>query len=276
MKHSIDFGPRLVATPTGLLRGVVLVRPSPEIESAKPLPGEPGSIYPRALEQHAVLASTLQYFGVETIVIDARGPDPLEPSAGDAAIAFEDGAVMMRLSSLSRRSEVDRMESEFARIDVPLAGHIAAPGLLDGNDVILAGETAFVGVGSRGNELGRQGFAGIARSHGFRVVEVKLADDVPALRAVASAISPTTIILGTDKVEVAAFAGFHTILLERGEAQAAGVLVLDERHVLADIRYRTALATMRRAGIAVEAIDLYEFGKLGITPSMLTLVLRRE
>jgi hypothetical protein len=33
---------------------------------------------------------------------------------------------------------------------------------------------------------------------------------------------------------------------------------------------------MRRAGITVEAIDLYEFTKLGLTPSMLTLALRRE
>ena len=70
---------------------------------------------------------------------------------------------------------------------------------------------------------------------------MKLADGVPALRAVAGAISPDTIVLGSDKVDLAAFAGFRTILLERGESQAAGVLVLDERHVLADIRYRTAL-----------------------------------
>jgi dimethylargininase len=276
MTHRVDFGPRLVATPTGLLRAAILVRPAPAIESAKPLPGEPGSVYTRALEQHDVLASTLRYFGVETIATAPRGPDPFETSAGDAAIAFEDGAVMMRLSALSRRSEVDRMESEFARIDVPLAGHITAPGLLDGNDVVLVGETAFVGVGPRGNELGRRGFAGIASARGFRVVEVKLADDAPALRAVAGAVSPDTIVIGADKVDITAFAGFRTIVLERDEAQAAGVLVLDERHVLADIRYRTALGTMRRAGIAVEAIDLYEFGKLGITPSMLTLVLRRE
>ena len=38
----------------------------------------------------------------------------------------------------------------------------------------------------------------------------------------------------------------------------------------------TALSIMRRAGITVEAIDLYEFTKLGLTPSMLTLALRRE
>ena len=54
------------------------------------------------------------------------------------------------------------------------------------------------------------------------------------------------------------------------------MLALDERHVIAEIRYRTALASMRRAGITVEALDLYEFTKLGITPSMLALALRRE
>jgi hypothetical protein len=33
---------------------------------------------------------------------------------------------------------------------------------------------------------------------------------------------------------------------------------------------------MRRAGIAVESIDLYEFSKIGITPSMLVLSLKRD
>ena len=57
---------------------------------------------------------------------------------------------------MSRRAEADRMQAEFARLDVPLAGHIAGPGLLDGSDVMLAGKTAFVGVGARGNDVGRE------------------------------------------------------------------------------------------------------------------------
>jgi hypothetical protein len=93
---------------------------------------------------------------------------------------------------------------------------------------------------------------------------------------VATAVAKDTIVIGSDKADITAFAGFKTIVLERGEEYAAGVLCLDERHVLADIRYRTALSTMRRAGIAVESIDLYDFTKLGLTPSMLALVLRRE
>ncbi|HXO17755.1 MAG TPA: hypothetical protein VN909_06255 [Candidatus Dormibacteraeota bacterium] len=275
-RRDVVFGPRLVGTPTGRLQAAVLVKPSPNIENATPLAGEPGSVYGRALEQHAILCSTLEYFGVQTTAIAPRGPDPYEQCAADAAVAFEDGAVMMRLSALSRRGEVDRMEAEFAHIDVPLAGHITAPGFLGGNDVVLAGETAFVGVGSRGNELGRGGFAKIASAHGYRVVEVKLADGVPALRTVASAVASDTIVLAAEKVDTAAFDGFRIIAVDAAEAQAAGVLALGERHVLAEIRYRTALATMRRAGITVEAIDLYEFTKLGVTPSMLTLVLRRE
>jgi dimethylargininase len=274
--HNVGFGPRLVATPTGRLRAALLVRPSPEIETAVPLIGEPGAVYAWALEQHHVLRTTLEYFGVEVTVVDARGPDPYETSIGDAAVVFEDGAVLMRPTALPRRAEVDRLQTEFAMIDVPLAGHVTAPGLLDGNDVLLAGGTAFVGIGSRGNQLGRSGFAQLARAHGYRVVEVKLAEGVPALRAVAGAVGKNTILLGADKVDMEAFSGFRTIALELGESQAAGVLPLGDGHVLADLRFRTGLWTMRRAGITVEAIDLYEFTKLGLTPSMLTLALRRE
>lgn len=275
-QHGVSFGPRLVATPTGQLRAVLLVKPSIAIENAATLIGEPGAVYARALEQHDVLRKTLEYFGVHTTVVEPRGVDPYEPSAGDTAVAFEDGAALMRLTGLSRRAEVDRMGAEFARMDVPLAGSIAAPGLLDGNDILLAGGTAFVGIGPRGNELGRSGFAHLARAHGYRVVEVRLGAGVPALRAVAGAVATDTIVLGKGKADPRAFAGFRTILLELGEAQAAGVLPLGERHVLADLRFRTALSAMRRAGITVEAIDLYEFTKLGLTPSMLTLALRRE
>ena len=275
-KHAVHFGPRLIGTPTGTLRAAVLVKPSRAIEKIKPRQGEPGAVAAWALEQHAILCKTLEYFGVETIVLPAHGDDGYETAAADAAVAFEDGAMVMRPSAMSRRAEADRMTAEFSRIDVPLAGHIAAPGLLDGGDVLLAGETAFVGSGNRGNALGRSGFSQVATAHGYRVVEVALAPGVPALRSVASAISKDTIVLAADKVDHTAFAGFKTIVLERGEDLGAGVLALGDHHVIADLRYRTALTTMRRAGLVVEGLDLYEFCKIGVTPSMLALALKRD
>jgi len=177
----IGFGPRLVENPTGALRSAILVKPNAAIERVRPLSGEPGAIYERACEQHNVLRSTLEYFGVDTISFESHVGDAYEISAGDAAVALRDGVVLMRPTAMSRRAEADRMQSEFACIDVPIAGHIQGPGLLDGNDVILAGERAFVGAGSRGNDVGREGFARLAAAHGYRVVEVKLAPGVPAL-----------------------------------------------------------------------------------------------
>ncbi len=126
-------------------------------------------------------------------------------------------------------------------LDVPLAGHIERPGLLDGNDVVLAGETAFVGVGARGNALGRGGFAQSRARTAIASSRSPSLPGVPALRAVASAVAKDTVVLAGDKVDRGRIRGFQTIVLERGEEQGAGVLCLDDRHVLADIRYRTAL-----------------------------------
>jgi N-dimethylarginine dimethylaminohydrolase len=290
---SVRFGPRLVTQPTANLRAALVVRPSIAIADAKPLQGEPSAICARALNQHDVLVRTLNYCGVETIVLDGNSvkSDPLDCAVANAAVVFEDGAFMMRPTEMARRGAVENLETEFTRIDVPLAGHIVAPGLLDGGDILLAGEVAFVGVraanggiganvglGSHGNAIGRNGFSQVARAHGYRVVEVPMRAGVPSLRLVAGALARDTIVASTDSVDVAAFKneGFKIVALERGEDLAAGVLTLGERHVLADVRYPTALARMRKAGVTVEAIDLYDFMKVGITPSLLALALKRD
>jgi len=275
-KDAIHFGPRLVASPTGTLRAAALVRPAASIEKAAGMPGEPGAVYARALDQHDVLRKTLEYCGVQTVVFESRGDDAFESAAGDAAVAFDDGVLITRPTSMSHRAQADRIQAELAVLEVPIVGHISPPGLLDGNDVLLAGGTAFVGVNSRGNAIGRSGFARIAQAHGYRVVEVALAESATSLRSVASAVAKDTIVVSADKVDLAAFNGFNTIVLERGEDCAAGVLTLGERHVIANVRYRTSLARMRKAGIVVEGIDLYDFEKIGITPSMLVLALKRD
>lgn len=266
----------MAGTPTGKLRSALLVRPSLTIESASPIQGEPGAVLERALEQHKILVKTLGYFGVETIVRESGGDDPYESAAADSGIAFEDGVLLMRQTSMNARANAERLRDECALMDAPLIGEIAAPGLLDGGDVMLIGHTAFVGAGSRGNAIGRSGFSAVAGAHGYDVVEVKYASDVPSLRSVVAAVAKDTVVLAPDKVDVDAFSSFKRIALERGEALAAGVLCLGEHHVIADVRYRTALSAMRKAGIVVEGIDLYDFEKVGITPGMLALALKRD
>lgn len=258
------------------MRSAVVVRPSLRIEKAVPSDGEPGTVFARAAEQHEILVRTLRYFGVSVRVLEAMGDDPYRCAVLDNAVVFENGAVLMRPTSMSRRPEVDRLAAEFAKIDVPLAGRVAAPGLLDGSDVLLAGSTAFIGVGRRGNSIGRAGFAEVARSQGYDAIEVALSPTARSLRNVVSAVGPETIVIARDAADPEPFASFRTIVLERGESLGAGVLCIGDRHAIASVRYRTALARMRRAGITVEGIDLYDFEKIGLTPSELVLPIRRD
>jgi N-dimethylarginine dimethylaminohydrolase len=259
------------------LRAALLVAPAPAIATARPLQGEPSANYERAKLQLEILTKTLKFYGCEVTVLAPHGDEAFASAAGDVAVTFEDGVALMRPAALSRRPEIERMEHEFGRLDIPMAGHLVAPGVLGGNDVLLAGNTAFVAVSKRSNALGRAGFAQIARAHGFAPVEVRVSESVPALRAVASAVASDAVVLAAQHVDRAPFAkaGFKTIVLEHGEDLGAGVLAIGEHHVLADVRYSRSVNLLRRSGIHVEAIDLYDFGKIGITPAMLAIPLKR-
>lgn len=277
MTQTASYGPRLAAHPTGALRAAVLVAPAPAIENARPLQGELNAIYPRARAAQEIFAKTLRYFGCEVTILEGAGSDPYASAVVDAAVVFENGAVVMRPSSMTRRPESAWLEARLVERDIPIAGHITSPGLIDGSDVLLAGDVAFIGVGKRGNSLGRNGFAQIAKAHGFAVREVEVRDPSGApLRALAGALSSDAVVLAPQThLDHAPFNGFKIFTAPLGHERGAGVLNLGEHHVLANIRYPSVIDMLRRGGIVVEAIDLHDFGRVGISPSMLALDLKR-
>ena len=275
-QHTLSFGPRLAASPTGHLRAVALVRPTRAIEHAKPLQGEPNAFLTRAVAQQEILAKTLRQFGCEVRLLEPQSDDPYACAAADAAVVFENGAVLMRLSSMTRRAESAWIESRFEEIDVPIAGHVTAPALLDGGDVLLVGKTAFIAKSDRSNAIGREAFAKIAGAHGFEIREIALDRRAPRLRAVASAVAGDTVVIATSCVDPAAFAGYTTIAAPPGEELGAGVLNLGDHHVLADVRFPATIDVLRARGVTVEAIDLHDFGRVGITPSLLAIDLKRS
>jgi dimethylargininase len=270
------WGPRLVANPTGALRAALAVTPPPAIERAKPLPGEPNAVHSRASGQHAILVKTLEYFGCEVTLLESKSNDPYASSIADAAVVFENGAVILRPSSMTRRPVTAWLEERLHELDGPIAGHVSAPGLLDGAEILMAGKTAFIGASRRSNELARSGFAQIAKAHGFETVEVKLADAVPSLRSIAGVLSADSLAIGPpDLIDHGAFKGFKTFVTQRGQELGAGVLNIGEHHVIADVRFRGVNEMLRRGGITVEALDLYDFDRVGVSASMLILDLKR-
>jgi dimethylargininase len=277
-----------VSSDADALRSVFLQAPGDAIAQVAPIQGESHAIADRAAEQFKIFAGRLASFGVKVSERSSSAEGPLGFSRADGAVIFGDGAFLMRPSDPQRRREIAALEEALTNAGIPTIGRIEAPGLLDAGDVLLASDTMYVGfpqarraeVGMppavHGNALGRAQLTAFARSKNLRVVEVAMAAEVPRLRAVASLVDTKTVLCSPGLLDVAAFAGLELIEVPRGEDYAAGVLVLGKRRVVTNLRFRETIPLLRKSKIAVEAIDLWEFGKIGVTPSALALALKRD
>ncbi|HTW85182.1 MAG TPA: hypothetical protein VMD91_14025 [Candidatus Sulfotelmatobacter sp.] len=270
-----------VSSDAGTLIAAALVRPTAAVDQLPPRPGEPSPIADRAIEQHAILVGTLRDRGVDVRVLEPRTGAPTESLLGDGAVLLPDGAVLTRPPQIDRRAEAANLETLLGELGIPVIGRVEAPGLLDGSDVALAAGRAFIGVSAgtglqpRSNALGRRQFEAIAKQQGFETVELPVAADVCRLRDVFSVIASDTVVAAPNKVDLVPAQGLKVVELPRGEEMAAGVVVLGERRVLANLRFRESIALLRKAKVTVEAIDLWEFGKAGFAPPSLVLALKR-
>ncbi len=272
-----------VTDDAGVLAGAVMLRPSTAVDRLVPIQGEPSPIAERAIEQHGILVGTLRERGVAVTVVEPTLETPAESLIGDLAIILAQGAIITRPSAVERRPETVAVEAVLGQLGIPIVGRIVAPGLLDAGDVALAGDTIYVGVPrtdaglrARSNALGRAQLAAFTSAAGLRTIEVGLASSVLRLRNVLSFVAGDTAIVAPQRVDTVALAGLRLIEVVLGEECAAGVIALGERRVLANLRLRESLAQFRKAKIAVEAIDLWEFGKAGAGPFSLVLVTKRR
>lgn len=285
---SPTFEAPFVRSDAGTLRGVVVVPPTGALAQIQPLHGESHAIADRASEQFGVFVSRLGAYGIKTIAAEPDERAPLGCLCADGAVVFADGAFLMRPSDLKRRAEIAALEAALARARIPIVGRIEAPGLLDGGDVMLAAGTLFIALSRprqaetgiphsvHGNALGREQLAAYARARGLAVSEIVMAAEVKRLRSVAALVDAETVLYAAGLVDGDAFAGLQTIVAPRGEDYGAGVLPLGNRRVLANLRFRETIPLLRKAKIAVDAIDLWEFGKIGATPSSMALALKRD
>src|SRR5271170_5971748 len=171
----------------GRLQGVILVPPTGGIASVTPTIGEPNAIVSRALEQFAIFEGRLAAHGVRALKLEATPEWPLGVLCADCAVMFPSGAFLMRPSDLRRRGEVAAVAAALGRARIPIVGHIEAPGLLDGGDVLLSADSVYLGVSVKrqaeigipaalhGNSLGREQLAAYARTKNYKVFDVPIA-----------------------------------------------------------------------------------------------------
>jgi len=275
--------PPYVRSDAGALASAIVCAPSAAIDRLPPLASEPAPIASRALEAHGILVRTLRDRGVDVTVMQPVTEDAAESLVADAVLMLPQGALIARPSAVDRRGNVPAVERTLTALGIPILGRITAPGLLDATDVVIAGDRAFVGVArqggglrSRTNELGRRQLAGFLEAAGMRVIELTIAPPVARLRSVFNLVGVDTAIAASELVDLVPVTGLRIVDVVRGEEAAAGVLAFGEKRAIVNLRFRESIGLLRAAGVAVEAIDLWEFGKAGVGPFQLVLPTKRR
>lgn len=137
-------------------------------------PAEPR--YDAALHQHGQLLALLRRAGAEIHELPAaEGTGPDSVYTHDPVIVTSRGAIGCRMGKDARSAEPAAALRWMASMDIPILGHIVAPGSLEGGDVVwLDSRTVAVGEGYRTNAAGIRQFRALLGDLVDEVISVPL------------------------------------------------------------------------------------------------------
>lgn len=199
----------------------------------------------RALDQHAAYVDALRACGLDVVALP---PEPDMPDAcfvEDAVVMIGSIAVIARPRPESRRREtasVEKMFDDVRRIE---------RGFLDGGDVMIAGDRAFVGLSDRTDETGA---TELSKLIDVRTVPVNLLH----LKTGVTPIGPRALVQIAGAYPRGTFEGFE--IVEVDEPRGGNVLAIDGHAIVSAAAPRTAEA-LRHRGLIVHVVDLGEFHK---------------
>jgi len=175
----------------------------------------------------------------------------------DVVIFFGDFALITRPGADSRRGEIETARTAIETLGITSAA-IAAPGTLEGGDVLKVGTTVYVGRSSRTNDEGIAQLRALLTPRGFEVVAVPITK-VLHLKTGVTAL-PDGVVIGYAPLvdDTSVYPEFVGV----PEAEGSAVVVLDERSVLISASAPQTAALLRERGLDVVAVPITEFEKL--------------
>jgi len=211
----------------------------------------------RARDQHAAYERALRDLGCQVISLP-EAPDLADAVfVEDMAIVLDELAVMTMPGVASRRPELDSVETALRRYR-PVV-RIAAPGTLEGGDVLRLGHSIYVGVSSRTNADGVRQLQDLVAPHGYRVESVPVRGCLH-LKSAVTQLAPDLVLVNPEWVDPGAFGDHRYVAVAPGEPHAANALRIGSG-VIFPAAFPETRSMIERQGIAVLGVDVSEIQK---------------
>ena len=226
--------------------------------------------------EYAVVEKTLLATGAEVIKLpDGDGLTLDSLYAHDALVITPRGLVRPHMGKPARRLEPKVNGAYLESLGIPIAGEIAAPGLLEGGDLIWVDRhTLLAGIGYRTNQEGVRQLAAIAGADveilSFDMVHYKGKSDVFHLMSFLSPLDRDLAVvylplMPVRLVEFLESRGIKFVHVPEKEFATMGcnVLALGPRHAMMVEGNPETAGRMREVGVKVEVIKGYEICRKG-------------
>jgi dimethylargininase len=212
---------------------------------------------------------TLQECGWRIVEVAAR--DDLADSAfvDDTAVILGNTAVITSPGAPERIDETTGTEDALRALGMRIE-RIEQPGSLDGGDVLVVGDTVYVGRSTLTNADGIRQLRVLARRRGLTVIAVPVARALH-LKSAASALPDGTVI-GHAKAfdNVSLFSRFLPV----PEPHGANALIVDANTLLMSSSAPQSAALVRDLGYRVVIVEVTEFEKLERSVASLSVLIR--
>ena len=213
--------------------------------------------YDRVRAQHAAYERALETLGCRIQRLPDTPDLPDSVFVEDAAVVFDEIAVLTRPGAASRRPEI---ESVAAALEPQRTlAFIEEPGTLDGGDVLTVGKTVYVGLSRRTNADGARQLEHAVAPFGHRVVRAAV-DGCLHLKSAVTAVSDGAVLLNPAWIDPRVFAAHDRIDVDPSEAAAANVLRVGDRVLVAAAFPRTNDRVAQR-GAQIAIVDVSEIAK---------------
>lgn len=254
-----------------MFHNVIVKTPCPAVcdgITSAPELGKP--VYEKALQQHAAYIEALRKCGVEVTVLPADNDYPDSCFVEDVAVLTRKCAIVTNPGAATRNGETAAIVPVLGKFFTKERIHfIQSPGTLEGGDVMMAGDTFYVGASARTNEEGIRQFAAILENYGFRCEAVPL-EKVLHLKTGVNYLENNNLLVSGEFIDKPCFARYNKTVIPEEEAYAANCIWVNGT-VIVPADFPAVKAAVERLGYPVLLVDTSEFRKIDGGLSCLSL-----
>lgn len=209
-------------------------------------------------KQHRAYIQTLKFIGLEVIVLDELLDYPDAHFVEDTAVVTPAVAVIARPGATPRQGEEDTIEPLLDRYRK--TARIAAPGNLDGGDVLMVGSHFFIGLSERTNEDGAGQLGKILEEYGHSYETMPVGAGLH-LKSSINYLGNNTLIVTEEFAHKAPLKRYNKIIVDMHEAYAANTLWIND-HLLTPTGFPRTRKKLDALGMDVIELDMSEVRKM--------------